>query len=103
MDSIADWIDTKPPRGKYTFTREEVVMAFPLMKPKVMSTTLSREVNKGRIMIPIQGFYVIIPEEYALRGVVPQSFYLDDMMRHLGRRYYVSMLSAASYHGASHQ
>ena len=103
MDSIADWIDTKPPRGKYTFTREEVVMAYPLMKPKVMSTTLSREVNKGRIMIPIQGFYVIIPEEYALRGVVPQSFYLDDMMRHLGRRYYVSLLSAASYHGASHQ
>ena len=78
MDSIADWIDAKPPRGKYTFTREEVVTAFPRMKPEVISTTLSREVKKGRIMIPQQGFYVIIPDEYALRGFAPQPFYLDD-------------------------
>lgn len=74
MDSIADWIDAKPPRGKYTFTREEVVTAFPRMKPEVISTTLSREVKKGRIMIPQQGFYVIIPDEYALRGFAPQPF-----------------------------
>ena len=103
MDSIADWIDAKPPRGKYTFTREEVVSAFPRMKPEVISTSLSREVKKGRIMIPQQGFYVIIPEEYKLRGVVPQAFYIDDLMRYLGRRYYVALLSAGSYHGAAHQ
>lgn len=103
MDSIADWIDEKPPRGKYTFTREEVVEAFPRMKPEVISTTLSREVKKGRIMIPQQGFYVIIPDEYKLRGFAPQPFYLDDLMRYLGRRYYVALLSAGSYHGAAHQ
>ena len=103
MDSVADWIDAKPPRGNYTFTREEVVEAFPRMKPEVISTTLSREVKKGRIMIPQQGFYVIIPEEYKLRGVVPQAFYIDDLMRYLGRRYYVALLSAGSYHGAAHQ
>lgn len=103
MDSIADWIDAKPPRGKYTFTRDEVVSAFPRMKAEVISTTLSREVKKGRIMIPLQGFYVIIPDEYALRGFAPQPFYLDDMMRHLGRKYYVALLSAGSYHGAAHQ
>ena len=34
---------------------------------------------------------------------MPQSFYLDDMMHYLGRKYYVALLSAASYHGASHQ
>lgn len=103
MDSIADWIDGKPPRGKYTFTRDEVVSAFPRMKQEVISTSLSREVKKGRIMIPQQGFYVIIPDEYKLRGVVPQSFYIDELMRHLGRRYYVALLSAGSYHGAAHQ
>ena len=103
MDSIADWIDAKPPRGKYTFTRDEAVAAFPRMSPDVLSTSLSREVKKGRIMIPQQGFYVIIPEEYKLRGVVPQAFYIDDLMRHLGRRYYVALLSAGSYHGAAHQ
>lgn len=101
--SIADWISGKPPRGKYTFARNEVVEAFPQMKPELISTALSREVKKGKIMIPIQGFYVIIPDEYALRGVAPQPFYLDDMMRHLRRNYYVALLSAGSYYGAAHQ
>lgn len=103
MNSIADWINTKPPRGKYTFTRKEVVAAFPQMKPEVISNTLSREVKRGRIMIPQQGFYVIIPDQYKLRGVVPQPFYLDEMMRHLGRHYYVALLSAGNYLGAAHQ
>ena len=103
MDSIAGWIDAKPPRGKYTFTRDEVVSAFPHMKAEVISATLSREVKKGRIMIPQQGFYVIIPDEYKLRGFTPQSFYMDDLMRYLGKRYYVALLSAGVYHGAAHQ
>lgn len=102
-ESIADWIATKPKRGRYTFSREEVAASFPEMSAEVLSATLSREVRKKRIMIPVNGFYVIIPDEYALRGFAPQPFYLDDMMRHLKRDYYVALLSAGSYHGAAHQ
>lgn len=101
--SIADWIAEKPRHGKYTFSREEVVSAFQEMKPETLAVAISREVKKGRLMIPIQGFYVIIPDEYALRGFAPQPFYLDEMMKHLGRNYYVALLSAGSYHGAAHQ
>lgn len=101
--SISDWIGEKPLRGKYTFTHKEVLAAFPDMAIGTLSRALTREVSKGRIMSPLRGFYVIVPDEYVLRGTVPQSFYLDDMMRHLGRKYYVALLSAASYHGASHQ
>ena len=92
MASIASWISDKPFRGNYTFTHDEVAQAFPDMS-----------VGRGRIMSPLRGFYVIVQDEYVLRGAVPQSFYLDDMMLHLGRKYYVALLSAASYHGASHQ
>lgn len=46
MDSVADWIDAKPPRGNYTFTREEVVEAFPRMKPEVISTTQLLQKNE---------------------------------------------------------
>lgn len=101
--SIAGWINEKPPRGKYTFTHDEVVAAFPGMAAGTVARALTREVSKGRIMSPLRGFYVIVPDEYVLRGAVPQPFYLDDMMLHIGRRYYVALLSAASYHGASHQ
>ena len=103
MASIASWIYDKPLRGNYTFTHDEVAQAFPDMSAGSIARALTREVSKGRIMSPLRGFYVIVPDEYVLRGAVPQSFYLDDMMHHLGRKYYVALLSAASYHGASHQ
>ena len=103
MASIASWIYDKPLRGNYTFTHDEVARAFPEMNAGSIARALTREVSKGRIMSPLRGFYVIVPDEYVLRGAVPQSFYLDDMMHHLGRKYYVALLSAASYFGASHQ
>lgn len=53
-----------------------------------IASALTREVSKGRIMSPLLGFYVIVPDEYVLREAVQQSFYLDGMMCHLGRKYY---------------
>ena len=103
MTSIANWINEKPLRGDYTFSHNEIVTAFPDMNAGSIARALTREVRKGRVFSPLRGFYVIVPDEYMLRGAVPQSFYIDDMMRHLGRKYYVSLLSAASYHGVSHQ
>lgn len=103
MASIASWIYDKSLRGNYTFTHNEVTQAFPDMSAGSIARALTREVNKGRIMSPLRGFYVIVPDEYVLCGAVPQSFYLDDMMHHLGRKYYVALLSAASYHGSLHQ
>lgn len=102
MASIASWIYDKSLRSNYTFTHNEVTQAFPEMSTGNIAQALTIGVSKGRIMSPLRGFYAIVPDEYVLRGAVPQSFYLDDMMHHLGRQYYVALLSAASYHGASH-
>lgn len=103
MASIASWIYDKSLRGNYTFPHNEVTQAFPNMSAGSIARALTREVSKRRIMSPLRGFYVLVPDEYVPRGAVPQSFYLDDMMHHLGRKYYVALLSAASYHGTSHQ
>lgn len=46
---------------------------------------------------------VVIPPEYRSWGVVPAERFVDEMMRALGRTYYVALLSAASLHRASHQ
>jgi predicted transcriptional regulator of viral defense system len=45
----------------------------------------------------------VIPPEYRAWGAVPADWFIDALMGHLGRRYYVALLSAAAYHGASHQ
>ena len=103
LKSISEWIKDRPRHGLFTFTHDDVVEAFPEMTTGAMSRALTREVNKGRIMSPLRGFYVIITDEYALRGTVPQAVYLDQMMQHLERKYYVALLNAAEYHGAAHQ
>lgn len=65
---------------------------------------LQRLIRKGEVFSPAQGFYVPIPPEYrAWGGSIPAAEFIDPMMRHLGRRYYVGLLSAAEIHGAAHQ
>lgn len=52
---------------------------------------------------PARGLYVAIPPEYRSWGVVPAQWWVDPMMGHLGRNYYVGLLTAAAIHGAAHQ
>ena len=45
----------------------------------------------------------MVPAEYRTWGAIPAAWFIDPMMRHLGRYYYVALLTAAAQHGASHQ
>lgn len=99
----SEWVDAQEMRGHYFFTREDIMNIFPNMREHTLSMALSRMVTAKRIMSPCKGFYVIISMEYRLRGIVPEHFYIDQMMHYFSRNYYVSLLSAAALHGASHQ
>lgn len=101
--SVADWIEYQAPRARYTFSKKDVRKEFPDMTGHAIDTAVQRAVDKGRVFSPCRGFYVIVPEEYRLWKAVPQEVYLDKMMQYLGKRYYVSLLSAAERHGAAHQ
>ena len=63
----------------------------------------ARLAAKAKIVSPWRNFYVIMPVEYSLKGVIPPVFYMDQLMSYLGKRYYVALLNAASFYGASHQ
>lgn len=52
---------------------------------------------------PVRGLYVLVPPQYRRQGVLPADWFLDDLCRHLGRRYYLGYLSAAARHGSAHQ
>lgn len=101
--SLYDWVQDKELRGYYTFSVEDVQKDFPHFSRAYISTSLYRLTARNKIVSPWKGFYVIIPIEYALKGIVPPVFYIDALMKVLNRRYYVSLLSAASFYGASHQ
>lgn len=64
---------------------------------------IRRAMDEGRLFSPAKGLYVLVPPEYRAWGAVPADWYIDDLMKHLKRRYYISYLTAAALHGASHQ
>lgn len=64
---------------------------------------LKRLMDRKLVFSPARGFYVPIPPEFRTWGSVPATHFVDAMMRHMDRRYYVGLLSAAELHGAAHQ
>ncbi len=102
-NNYSEWIDAQEMRGHYFFTKEDVREIFPDAKEHSIAMSMFRLVSSKRIFSPWKNFYVIVSMEYRLRGVVPEHFYIDQLMHFLGRGYYVSLLSAAALHGASHQ
>jgi predicted transcriptional regulator of viral defense system len=101
--TIAEWVYELPRRGHYTFTQEEAFEAFPNMSKESVRVGLYRQVAKGQIQSVWHGFFVIMLHEYGLSGTIPPTEYVDQLMAYLERNYYVALLSAASFHGSSHQ
>ena len=81
---------------------ENLELQFPDMHKEAIRSSLYRLVGKGRVCSVWRNFYVYVPNEYALRGFVPPIEYIDSLMRYLGHKYYVGLLSAAALFGSSH-
>lgn len=88
--------------GRISFTIEEVIQQSGYSR-KTAQVSLSRLASKGDIMLVRRGFYVIITPEFSLQKSVPPLMYIGDLMKYIGRDYYISLLSAAALHGAAHQ
>jgi len=101
--NVRNWIEELPKRGRLTFSMEELRSIFPAIPKETLRSVISRLTQKERVRSAWRGFYVVVPDEYGLRGIVPPIEYIDYLMKHLGRDYYVGLLSAAALQGASHQ
>ena len=103
IENLSEWIENREMRGYYTFTKEDIEKQFPSLGKDYMKTYLSRLVTKAKIISPWRNFYVIMPIEYSLKGIIPPVFYMDQLMAYLDKKYYVALLNAAAFYGASHQ
>ena len=101
--SISKWIESMSMRGHYVFTKNDLCSTFPDVSPITFQRNLTRLMAKNAIVSPWHNFYVIVPTEYKLKGIVPPVFYLDHLMRYLDCQYYVALLNAAEMYGAAHQ
>ena len=98
---LSGWIDQLQSNGRYTFTREEA-LAVTGASEIAVAASLRRLRKAGRIVSPRRGFHVIVPLEYRATGAPPAVWFIEDLMRHLARPYYVGLLSAAAQYGAAH-
>jgi predicted transcriptional regulator of viral defense system len=89
-------------QGRYAFTVDELKNKFNL-SPNALNQILYRLKQKKEIAQIRQGFYVVIPPEYSKQGMLPPYMFIDDLMKSLGKPYYVGLLSAAALYGAAHQ
>lgn len=101
--ALGKWIHNRETLMQSVFSIEDVRTAFPTLSPQVVRNGLSRMAKARKILSVHRGVYVILPAKYERRGTVPPSFYMDSLMKRLGRSYYFGLLSAARYWGASHQ
>jgi predicted transcriptional regulator of viral defense system len=86
---------------KYSFSKEEIAAECEI-SAQALTSALRRQKAKGKLVNIRKGFYLIIPPKYQLLGQLPLSLYVDSLFQWIGKPYYVSLLTAASKHGASH-
>ena len=103
LDKISSYVSEIKKRGRIVFSYAEITENFPKLSRSATKSALNRLVKKEQILSAWKGFYLIISSEYALRGIVPPELYIDDLMKFLGRSYYIGLLSAASFYGSAHQ
>lgn len=99
---LTSWVHGRLVSGRPSFTFDEALSATSLRRP-ALALALHRLKARKVIVSPMRGFYVCVPDRYQLRGEVPPSFFVDDLMRQLGRRYYLGLTSSAAIWGAGHQ
>jgi predicted transcriptional regulator of viral defense system len=100
--SLGELVDALQAEGRYTFGRAEATAALKVSS-QVLKKAAMRLAAKNRIAVPTRGFYVVVPLEYRTAGSPPPSWFIHELMRHLGKPYYVGVASAAALHGAAHQ
>ena len=88
--------------GKRYFTTQEIIQDLNLSAGAARAG-LYRLKRAGKLISPASGLYVIVPPEHKSYGSIPAEELIPIMMKHLSAEYYVALLSAAEFYGASHQ
>lgn len=101
--SVSDWVEARQMAGWTTFSFEDVIQALPSLSRQNVSNSLWRLCEAHVVSLVHRGFYVILPPTNRKSGIVDPYYYIDNLMRKIGRDYYVCLRSAAALHGASHQ
>lgn len=100
---ILTWIELLQSRGAFAFSIESAKTELSGYTGIALKRALSRMSGKGKIISIHKGYYLILPPQYAIKGILPPALFIEAFFKFLNRPYYISLLNAAAYHGAAHQ
>lgn len=89
-------------QGKSYFTSAQAIFDLQI-SPGTFRKGVHRLKLKGDVISPARGLYVIVPPEDQLTGSIPAEQLVPILMNYWKADYYACLLTAAMYHGASHQ
>lgn len=96
------YIDQLTGQGSIAFTIGQMQNDLGITN-KAARRTLERLLRNKEVATPAKGYYLILPPEFRELGCLPPNYFIDDLMSHWHKTYYVGLLSAAMFHGAAHQ
>lgn len=102
MIHFNDYIKSVRARGQSYFTNKQALSDLQV-SPNALKCGMYKLKRKGDIISPAKGLYIIVPPEYQSIGSLPPDELIPIIMKHWNLDYYVCLLSAAVYFGASHQ
>ncbi len=100
--TFQDYIKKIRSLGQYSFTSDQALRDLNISR-NALNSRVYKLKKKGEIISPAKNFYIIVPPEYREMGCLPAEEIIPLLMNYLDLNYYVALLSAAHYHGASHQ
>lgn len=102
MIYFRDYLKSVRARGRLYFTSQEALAELHISSDALRSGIYKLR-KKGEVASPAKGLYIIVPPEYQNIGCLPPEELTPILMKYWKLDYYVSLLTAALYHGASHQ
>lgn len=102
MKAFDQYIKNVRASGKRYFTTEQALSDLKTSR-NALHSGIYRLKKKGDLISPARNLYVFVPPEYQNIGCIPAEELIPITMEHWGADYYAGLLTAAMYHGASHQ
>lgn len=99
---FSEYIQQLRASGRRHFTSRGIRAELQLSDSSARSG-LYRLKRDKKVISPVNGLYVIVPPEYQSYGSIPSEELVPIIMQHLQADYYVGLLSAGLFYGATHQ
>jgi len=99
---FSEYVDNLTSHGKCSFSLVEIKKTLN-KKEAALRSSIAHLLAKGDLVSPAKGFYIIVPLEYQVLGCLPAEHFVPYLMEYWGCQYYAALLTAARYHGATHQ